>query len=1640
MSIRQERRLLKLASSLPGTMVFFDKFCPELCLAANNEGSTFILPPAPTGPTGQNAEATGMGAPSATGPEPAALVRACHWSADYLRQHRVRAVRQGGQSGCVQTHEGEDILSPVVILSDNPVFSSLVQETPVGGGSGRMGEVLHLDCEAFVDLFCRAEARRLVHAKRVILGQAFSSMTGFLQEGPGQQVGTVLDRSQGWTPHPTKEHLEARLQTGELLKGRLDVFEHNPGEGVVVASAMGGREGLEGWASLLGKVKVLVSGRSAMNRAIHGDVVAIQLLPKKMWQAPTGSKRLTYAPLEEKVGDQVDEVDQLDGDMKQGKGVGNQQSPPSGAMPTGRVVGVLEHGWRPYVATIPLEEGLGLVNGGEEWAMAVPMDSRIPKIRIRTRQLAQISGKRLVVSLDDWEEHSFHPTGHYVSTLGPVGEVASEAGALLVECGARFDPFSFSALASLPRVRKPPKAVDSGGYQSATAAITSAVSSMSDKLGDMPMAAQRERPLEGYGCSPQWEDSGWQLCAEDLEGRRDLRGVRVVSVDPPGCQDIDDAMHVRALGNGRLEVGVHIADVTHFVSPDGPLDREARARATTVYLVHRRIDMLPSLLSGDICSLHQGKDRLAVSVIWEVEEVEEQARRGDGGDLSDPSQGSSAWLERGLRVATRENGSQVCWFGRTVIHSSASMTYQQAQSLVEEGRVVYPLGESHRFPPPGQAGGDIATKLQPALAQDLRLLTRLARSLRKQRMGNGAVELSQSGVELKFKLNPETGTPEAVKGKEELEIHHTVAELMILANASVASKIKEAFPSSALLRTHAPPQEHNMDDVHKLASKVGMVPTSGNEGQGLGETLRLGAPTTKDHAHDHAKLKTKAEKLTADLIKSITTRAMSEAEYVCTGSLNPSQRHGGGPGKGDSERFSHFGLGLDLYTHFTSPIRRYADVVVHRLLLAALRKLSKAPQEEYTPDPTGSSYSVPPGGAKSAPRGVMTTTEDNLPSSMAPSVLEMEEEAVEREEMLAQGRKAHRARAGDASATLNPDGTTTFKKARNPPTITNCIWLIALCRLERVRSAQKVKTMHYPEMGFVGFGSLGFDTQGNTRASVLQKDFGSEAELDITIELLCLKSLPQSAAVSQTCFVPSSEAGGVGKAMTKEIGHTGDVLDGLDTGGATIQRDRVREERDGEGDHRGAGVKMEGGGDRSGEKGRGEGKAPFDGPDLEKLCSHLNNQNRSAKHLSMRCQELFLRLYFKDHYEVVDGIVLGLRSNGFMAYVPEYGTKGPVYLCDQDGNVQMDPTLLGLQATAGLPPTKGFAALRTCRLLPGARVSQTNGAGKRAGGGGERRGEGSDDDVHVLEVTAPTGSGGTVLRIRELDIHPCTPPPNPQMSCEVFPSQARLPKVRFILTGLGQSRRSQQQQASIRGKEHNNNRNLSPTAGVTSASSAAPPRPSSDSDEAKTCDENLYMLLQDSLQEALKAAPTQRIPGAESMQPSPAPTASIRNNQVIKKDLEVVSTNGAELPPSDGKASTGRTTGKKKNRWHKSKHMGSGCSTEAVACAERKEVGTGRLLYGGFVPPRDAPAVSLFDFGEERGGVLGQGGAIQGGGQGHGYEGIREKLVSPNRLGGTLASLDEARVREYTQQAMYRSQRLGAEKRNARVAKAKSRN
>lgn len=339
------------------------------------------------------------------------------------------------------------------------------------------------------------------------------------------------------------------------------------------------------------------------------------------------------------------------------------------------------------------------------------------------------------------------------------------------------------------------------------------------------------------------------LLSQDLAQRVDLRHITICSVDPPGCTDIDDALHCRRLPNGRLEVGVHIADVSHFIRPGNALDKEAASRATTVYLVDKRIDMVPELLSSNLCSLRGNVERFAFSCIWELD---------DEANVLD----------------TR--------FHKSVICSKQAMTYEEAQLIIDDA------------------------SQQTDVAETLRNLNRLAKIMKERRVQNGALVLASP--EIRFQVDNETHDPIEVEAKQIRDTNSMVEEFMLLANVSVAQKIEKEFPECAMLRRHPEPPQTNFEPLIKAGRNQGFeIDTS----VGRQLALSLDAAVKPDNVYFNT------------MLRILATRCMMQAVYFISGTLQKPE-------------FFHYGLAAPIYTHFTSPIRRYADIIVHRLLAACI--------------------------------------------------------------------------------------------------------------------------------------------------------------------------------------------------------------------------------------------------------------------------------------------------------------------------------------------------------------------------------------------------------------------------------------------------------------------------------------------------------------------------------------------------------------------------------------------------------------------------------------------------------------------------------------------------------------------------------
>ncbi|MBP6924701.1 MAG: ribonuclease R, partial [Candidatus Pacebacteria bacterium] len=335
-----------------------------------------------------------------------------------------------------------------------------------------------------------------------------------------------------------------------------------------------------------------------------------------------------------------------------------------------------------------------------------------------------------------------------------------------------------------------------------------------------------------------------QIFADALKDpkRRDIRDVTTMTIDPHDAKDFDDALSCRTLPNGNIEVGIHIADVSHYVREGEPLDQEAQERATSVYLVDRVIPMLPEVLSNDLCSLRPNEDRLAFSAIFELD--------------------SDAHIKN-------------AWYGQTIIHSDKRFSYEEAQEVLDK-----------------QSG---------ILLDELNIMMRLGRILRRKRHANGAIAFEQP--EVKFELD-ERGAPVRAYTKVRTETMLMIEDFMLLANREVATYINDLAKSknrdmAFVYRIHDLP---NPDKIEELATFVHALGYEFETKKGMVKATAL-----------NQLMKDVEGKPEENLIKTASIRSMAKAVY-------------------STKNIGHFGLAFKYYTHFTSPIRRYPDLMAHRML------------------------------------------------------------------------------------------------------------------------------------------------------------------------------------------------------------------------------------------------------------------------------------------------------------------------------------------------------------------------------------------------------------------------------------------------------------------------------------------------------------------------------------------------------------------------------------------------------------------------------------------------------------------------------------------------------------------------------------
>ncbi len=475
----------------------------------------------------------------------------------------------------------------------------------------------------------------------------------------------------------------------------------------------------------------------------------------------------------------------------------------------GEVVAIVQRSTRPYV-------GILQISGKHAWVIienkSMPYDIEVPVESVKK----EWQGLKVAALVTEFPRGFQTPVGKIVDVLGKAGDNDTEMHAILSEYGL---PYRFPSEVEAEASKIPVK-------------ITKA----------------------------------------DLEGRRDLRKECIFTIDPADAKDFDDAVSFKVLENGNFEIGVHIADVSYYVKPKTLLDREAYARATSVYLVDRTIPMLPEALSNNLCSLRPNEDKLCFSAIFEMD--------------------SSA------KVLKQ-------WFGRTVINSSFRFAYEEAQQIIDND------GDMSSYTPVMPEGETPSAEVVTAVLE----LHKISTVLRKKRFKAGSISFERP--EMKVVVD-ETGKPVDVVQKVTKSANWLIEEFMLLANKAVATHVTREIRKEAPTFVYRVHDEPNMEKVAELKTFV----------KHFGYKMEA-ADTPKQLAKSLNKLVEQLRgKPECDTIELLALRCMARAQY-------------------STNNIGHYGLGFQYYTHFTSPIRRYPDMMVHRLLSRYLEGGKNADKQMY---------------------------------------------------------------------------------------------------------------------------------------------------------------------------------------------------------------------------------------------------------------------------------------------------------------------------------------------------------------------------------------------------------------------------------------------------------------------------------------------------------------------------------------------------------------------------------------------------------------------------------------------------------------------------------------------------------------------
>ncbi|ANQ09039.1 Mitotic control protein dis3-like protein [Plasmodium coatneyi] len=584
-------------------------------------------------------------------------------------------------------------------------------------------------------------------------------------------------------PHLEKKEMIQRLRDKLIVKGIFQVICVNKMALVKITETD----------------EVLIRGSKNMNRALHNDVVAVQILEDSEGEL-SGEEEEDYfeeviSPEEEQQEEEQDHGEHFD---EGGKRRSEGEIPPKNSCRKGKlygkVVGIISRGRKEYGGVIKTYEKEQSAQR-KKILFFKAFNNKVPYIIIKSSMGEELKNKRVIVVIDRWDYNSKYPLGRCLSVLGICDDVETETKLIYNEYNISTKEFSESA----------------------------------------------------YKCLPP---NDWVIPEEEYSKRKDFRDVLTFSIDPPGCEDIDDALSVQVLEEQNvIEVGVHIADVSYFVKQNSPLDLEASKRCTTVYLINQRVEMLPKLLTTDLCSLVEGQDRLTYSCIFT--------------------------FDRNYEI--RDININKC-----IIRSNKSFSYEEAQNVIDDRGDSSPTAEA------------------------LRLLNNIAKHLKKKWLNEGALELrGNSEVLFEFESNDFSKTKN-LKPYVSYDTNKLIEAFMLLANRSVARIIYQGFKAASVLRRHPPPKNENLKELNDYLESIDI------------HDFKYG--TSKELSYSINNINLKDDKVLSNILKILITKCMNEAVFISGYNVH------------NNEMLRHYGLAADIYTFFTSPIRRYADIMVHRVL------------------------------------------------------------------------------------------------------------------------------------------------------------------------------------------------------------------------------------------------------------------------------------------------------------------------------------------------------------------------------------------------------------------------------------------------------------------------------------------------------------------------------------------------------------------------------------------------------------------------------------------------------------------------------------------------------------------------------------